>query len=194
MIQVPVLKSLLQIIMPSMVAWVDQMEQIVLAHGRPLSSSEISDAVELGVVHPERVRYMIADEIPIPAKELAELVRQAGIADEDVMGIAFRYGIFIHSDVVGKELRLLHDLVHVAQFERLGDIQNFIKEYVTACLDYGFGRSPFEVEAREKSEKVMARQASKTMDKMSYHLIIERALARKERNGGHIFSLTMPQR
>jgi hypothetical protein len=162
MIQVKVLKSLLPIIMPSMAAWVDQMEQIILTRGRPLCDSEIADAITLGVKNPERVRYMIADQVPVPAKELAALVRQVGINDADIMGIAFRYGIFIHSDVVGKQLRLLHNLVQVAQYERLGEIQSFIREYVTACLDYGYDQSPFEIEAREKSEELMAIQASET--------------------------------
>jgi hypothetical protein len=159
MIHVSVLKSLLPIIMPAMTTWVDQMEQVILARGRPLSDSETADAIELGVMDSKRVRCLVVDEIPVPSEELTALAQQVGIIDADTTGMAFRYGIYIRRDVADKRLRLLHELVHVAQYERLGDMRSFIREYVTACLDYGYSQSPFEIEAREKSEKLMTEHA-----------------------------------
>ncbi|HTV47001.1 MAG TPA: hypothetical protein VMG59_01025 [Phycisphaerae bacterium] len=162
MIHTKVLKSLMPIIMPPMTAWAQRMEREIFSYGKALSDSEISDAIELGVMNPERVRYMIVDEIPLPAEELAALAQQAGIIDADTEGMAYRYGIFIRSDVKDKRLRLLHELVHVAQYERLGEIRNFIREYVTACLDHGYAKSPFEIEARQKSQKLAAESSGQT--------------------------------
>ena len=174
MIHTKVLKSILPLIMPAMTVWAERMEREILVRGQALSDSEMSDAMELGVMNPELIRYLIVDEIPLPAEELATLARQVGIIDADTSGMAYRYGIFIRSDVKDKRLCLLHELVHVTQYERLSEIRNFIREYVTACLDYGYSKSPFEVEAREKSEKLIA-EASGLTENFKVRLTDEKA-------------------
>jgi hypothetical protein len=46
---------------------------------------------------------------------------------------------------------LTHELAHVAQFERLGGIREFLKIYISQCLSQGYEKVSFETEANRNA-------------------------------------------
>jgi hypothetical protein len=44
-------------------------------------------------------------------------------------------------------LIVVHELAHVAQYERLGGILSFLRKYLFECLTMGYVASPLELEA-----------------------------------------------
>ncbi len=61
--------------------------------------------------------------------------------------MALRYGIFIRSDCWGEHGLVAHELAHTAQYERLGGIRPFLRQYLLECLTIGYPAAPMEQEA-----------------------------------------------
>ena len=72
-------------------------------------------------------------------------------------GLTLRYGIFIRADRWGRRLLVAHELVHTAQYERLGGFEAFLRPYLIECLTPpGYPNGPMEREAITTSEKLFA--------------------------------------
>ncbi len=142
-------------LLPLAAAWAEQQEAHILATGIPLSPSQSSDARQIGVAHPERVRLLTVPTIPTPQHPI---LRAAGEATELISpftaGLTLRYGIFIRSDCDGDRFLVAHELVHTAQYERLGSISAFLRQYLHECLTLGYLNSPLEQEAILTSERL----------------------------------------
>ncbi len=136
-------RAMFKRLLPVACAWVEKQESIILRDGVPLTPSLMVDAQRVGVVTPERVRLRVVDEIPAPLHgTLRKVAEKAGLISPLSMGMALRYGIFIRSDCWGDRSLVVHELVHTAQYERLGGIQPFLEEYLWECLTppgYPFG-------------------------------------------------------
>jgi hypothetical protein len=156
MINREVLKQILPSIAPAMTAWATTMERMALEHGTPLDSIQWRDALRAQVQRPEKVRIMNVDELPHPNPELTHLAGEIGILTEDTEGLTLGYGIFLKANLPDAKRRLIHQLVHCAQYERLGDLRVFIREYVQCCLDYGYAHSPYELEAAARTDEILA--------------------------------------
>jgi hypothetical protein len=63
--------------------------------------------------------------------------------------MAVNYGVYLEASQATNPSLLVHELTHVAQFERLGGIENFLREYLTQCVRDGYWESEMELEARE---------------------------------------------
>ena len=63
--------------------------------------------------------------------------------------MAVRYGIFIREDHWGERRLLAHELVHVAQYERLGGFRGFLKQYLEEHTNPGYPLGDLEREAKE---------------------------------------------
>lgn len=59
------LLELLPIILPLAVKWVEREERKIVTSGVPLSLEGLMDASRMGVAHPEKIRLMRVDRIPI---------------------------------------------------------------------------------------------------------------------------------
>src|SRR5438445_3120047 len=57
-------------LLPLATAWAEEQEARVLASGVGLTPAQVSDAREVGVAHPERVRLLRVPSIPIPVHPL----------------------------------------------------------------------------------------------------------------------------
>jgi hypothetical protein len=53
-------------------------------------------------------------------------------------------------------LLVVHELVHVAQYERSGGILPFLRRYLFECLTVGYSASPLELEAIAVTARVCA--------------------------------------
>src|SRR5215469_2854867 len=143
-------------LMPLASAWAAEQERIILSSGVPLTDSQLEDARQIGVLHPERVRLLRVPQIPAPTDPaLAAAAEVTGLISPAGWGIAFRYGIFIRNDCWTHRELVAHELVHVAQYERLGGFEEFLRPYVTECLTPpGYPHGPMEQEAITKAAKL----------------------------------------
>jgi hypothetical protein len=71
----------------------------------------------------------------------------------DFGGIALGRGIYIRKACADSVLLIAHELVHIRQYQQVGSIWSFMREYVFQCLSSSYYTAPWEVEARRDSEK-----------------------------------------
>jgi hypothetical protein len=141
--------------LPLAVRWVSQQEQKILRTGVALDESQLTDARLMGVAHPERVRLLRVDQVPLPANRLLRWAAQrTRLLSSDTAGMALRYGIFIRSDCWQTRRLIAHECVHTAQYERLGGIGQFLGRYLRECLEVGYPSGPLEQEAFLKSQQI----------------------------------------
>ncbi len=141
--------------LPLAVKWASQQEQKILFAGVPLDEPQLIDARLMGVAHPEKVRLLKVDQVPLPATRLLRwAARYTKLISSDTAGMALRYGIFIRSDCWQKRRLIAHECAHTAQYERLGGMGEFLGRYLRECLEVGYPFGPLEQEALLKSQQI----------------------------------------
>src|SRR6266446_9086103 len=136
-----------EILLPLTCAWAEGQERIILRDGVPLTAAQIEDAKRIGISHPERVRLRVVDEIPLPDNPtLKTAAEMTGLISPLTAGLTLRYGIFIQSDSWGERRLVVHELAHVAQYERLGGFRPFLDRYLFECITIGYPDAPLEQE------------------------------------------------
>ncbi len=114
----------------------------------PLSEQETADAKAVGVCEPERVRLLALARVPMPRDLTLKTAATAiQFLTPATCGLTLRYGIFIRSDCWGDRNLVAHELAHTAQYERLGGIEPFLRQYLSECLTIGYPDAPMEQEA-----------------------------------------------
>jgi hypothetical protein len=130
--------------------WVRKQEAAILREGRPLREWERLWARNVGVRRPEEVRILPVPRVPTPGQTLMGFLnRLFGVLSEGPTGMAVNYGIYLEASQATNPSLLVHELAHVAQFERLGGVEEFLREYLTQCVRDGYWDSDLEQEARE---------------------------------------------
>jgi hypothetical protein len=142
--------------------WTKAQEQFVLARGAPLTPRQTVDAQLAGVQDCSRVRVLVVDRIPLPDhKELAEAARRTGIITHDTRCMGFGYAVIIRADAWGDRELFLHNLVHIAQCERCGGLDQWVQQYLFDRHNSAtFTIGSFEEEARELAREICATNAS----------------------------------
>lgn len=139
---------LLPLVLPIASVWVAAHEQKILRLGVPLTAGEIADALEMGVAHPEKIRLMKADNIPLLNGVLVKIAaRFFPDISANTVGLSLRYGIYVRSRYWRNRGLVAHECVHTGQYERLGGISEFLRVYFTQCLETGYPDAPLEQEA-----------------------------------------------
>ncbi|MEY2555734.1 MAG: hypothetical protein QOF93_878 [Verrucomicrobiota bacterium] len=138
----------LEKILPLAVQWAAEQERRVLCGGVRLSEIELADAKAISVRNPERVRLLRVDSVPVPV----HLMLRAAAASIHFLtaaprGLALNKGIFIRADHWRDRALVAHELVHTAQFQRLGGILPFLQTYIFQCATVGYPNAPLELEA-----------------------------------------------
>jgi hypothetical protein len=135
-------------LLPLAAKWAAAVEKRVLREGVPLSEEGLADARAVGVREPERVRLLALPCVPTPSDlTLKTAVAAIQFLTPATRGLALRYGIFVRNDCWGERQLIAHELVHTAQYERLGGIRPFLRQYLTECLTVGYPAGPMEQEA-----------------------------------------------
>jgi len=148
-------KQFIQLI-PLAVAWAEQQENYILQKGVPLTPSLVADARLVSVVNPEKVRLLNVNQIPLPsAPSLKTAAQMIGLITANTIGLTLRYGVFIRKDFWNDRKIVIHELVHVAQYERLGGISQFLQQYLQECITIGYPQAPMEQEAIILSNKTV---------------------------------------
>ena len=142
-------------LLPIAANWACKQEQRMLRAGVPLSAEELSDAKAIGVREPERVRLLQLDNVPIPAHPMLKAAAAAiQFLTPATRGLTLQYGIFIRSDCWRDRSLVAHELVHTAQYERLGGMLPFLRQYLLECVTIGYPEMPMEQEAIARAKRV----------------------------------------
>jgi len=135
-------------LLPLATKWAAAVEKRILREGVPLSEQEMGDARAMGVREPQRVRLLALAQVPAPRNlTLRSAAAAIQFLTAETRGLALRYGIFVRSDCWGERALVAHELVHTAQYERLGGIRPFLRQYLHECLTIGYPAAPMEQEA-----------------------------------------------
>jgi len=135
-------------LLPLATAWAEEQESHILACGTALTPAQLGDAKQMGVAQPSRVRLLIVPSIPMPDHPVLSAAGAAtGLISPFTAGLTLRYGIFIRSDMENDRSLIAHELVHTGQYERLGSIAAFLRQYLSECLTIGYPAAPMEQEA-----------------------------------------------
>jgi len=139
---------------PLTLAWYGEVERQLLPQGRMLSNQEQALAQRLGVKFPENVRIVVLEKFPMPSNhELATEAEKFGLGGALEGGRAMGYAIMLKPRLADNPTVIAHELVHVAQHDRLGR-ESFLRRYLTELEMMGYARSPLELE-------VYARQSAR---------------------------------
>jgi|SRR5947209_12456818 len=146
----------LDALLPLAYEWAKNLEEFALAHGNRLGASHTADARLAGVKDCDSVRVLVVDRIPFPENPaLAEAARRVRIITDDTRCMGFGYALFIRVDAWNDRELILHNLVHIAQCERAGGLENWVHDYLcnrTTCADFTVGS--LEEEARRLAHQI----------------------------------------
>jgi hypothetical protein len=152
-------------LLPLAANWASEQETLVLRDGMPLSAQQMTDAKRAGVAHPERIRVLHVETIPVPAHPILQAACSAiNFVAGAPQGLTFNYGIFVRHDRVQDRHLLLHEVAHTSQYEKLGGIVPFLRKYILECLTFGYQSAPLELEADKVAERVLKQANSKPED------------------------------
>ena len=145
-------------LLPVAVKWAVEKEGHILQNGEPLLLHETEDAKIVGVRDPDRVRLLPVKAIARPENAaLRAACDTINFLTPSTRGLTLGYGILICQDCWRDRDLIAHELVHTAQYERLGGIEPFLKQYLTECLTVGYPNSPLEQEAVRIAGQLLGR-------------------------------------
>ena len=146
-------RALALLLLPFVHVWAKRHEREILRHGSRLSMQQLEDAARVGVQEPDRVRVRVVETVPprLP-RLLRKLAARLGLGPATTAGMALGHGIYVRADQYGRRELLAHELVHTAQYERLG-FGRFLKEYLRECLADGYPCGKLEAEATRLASK-----------------------------------------
>ena len=149
-------------LLPLACHWAKAQEDFVLARGNPLGPRHTRDANLVGVQDCAGVRVLVVDRISLPEDpDLAEAARRIGIITEDTRGMGFGHALIIRVDAWNDHELILHNLAHIAQCERSGGLEQWVRQYLgdrTNCPNFTTGS--LEEEARRIAHEVYAAEAA----------------------------------
>lgn len=134
-------------VMPGLVRWAERRQVEILRDGEPPTEEELKLALRAGVRFPERIRIQVQEKIPMPDLWwIGQLARRSGLGFEPA-GLSLGYAVVVRS-WEGRNSRLVtHEFVHTAQYERLGGMSPYLRQYLRECLIHGYRDAPMEEEA-----------------------------------------------
>ncbi len=141
-------------------AWVEEQEQLALREGVPLDDAQVKDACAAGVSQPHRVRLLKVGKVPLPEHPiLAALCAATKALGPSTWALSARYGILVRSERWSQRDIIVHELIHTSQYEKLGGIEPFLRQYLHECLTTGYPQAPMEQEAVRGAAKICGSSA-----------------------------------
>jgi GNAT superfamily N-acetyltransferase len=135
-------------LLPNAIAWAENQSRVGLVRGAPLTDSGVALASEMGVRHPERIRLVTVDALPMPEDAtLRRAALDAGLLGPGFVGLTLGYAIFVREGH-GDRRVLAHECRHVAQYESFGSIGAFLTRHLADVVRFGYADSPLERDAR----------------------------------------------
>ncbi len=90
--------------------------------------------------------FVVVDKIPKPDFPELRHMGLGGFVDIPLTGITYKNTYYILPNAISNKRLHFHELVHVAQWEKLG-ADKFIERYIREILSYGYDQSPLEIMA-----------------------------------------------
>jgi hypothetical protein len=144
-------------LLPLAADWAARLEGRILQQGVPLSEDELVAARAIGVREPERVRLLQLRSVPVLTHPMLKAAAAAiQFLTPATQGLTLQYGIFVRSDRWRDRALIVHELVHTAQYERLGGILPFLRQYLFECITIGYPKGPLEQEAIAVAARICA--------------------------------------
>ena len=69
-------------------------------------------------------------------------------------GLALGYAVFVRADHWRDRALIAHELVHTAQYQRLGGILPFLQTYIYQCATVGYPNAALELEAIATADRI----------------------------------------
>ena len=149
----PLARLLIPVMLPVACAWIAAQEKRILNEGVPLDAAQLADARALGIMEPERVRLLALPRLPLPHNRIVRMLGLwTGTLSAETIGLSARYGIFLRAPFHRDRRLLAHELTHTRQYERLGGIRPFLRQYLHECLTDGYPFAAMEREAADAAE------------------------------------------
>ena len=149
-------------LLPLAYEWAKALEELVLSRGAQLGPRHAVDAQLARIKDISRVRVLVVDRIPPPEnRELALAARRLGIISEDTRCMGFGYALVVRADAWNDRELILHNLFHIAQCERVGGLEPWVRRYLndrTSCADFTIGS--LEEEARGLAREICSAHAA----------------------------------
>ena len=141
---------------PKAVQWVTKMEKAILECGQALLPQNRKDAEAIGIRRIDDVRIAVFNAMPLPYDPgLRQLAQQTGLISDSTGGMTFGHGIALKNRAYDRRI-IAHELAHVMQYERFGDIEAFLKGYVKEiAFPPGYPNGPLEREAELIAHSVL---------------------------------------
>jgi hypothetical protein len=146
-------------LLPLAAEWATEQERRALCEGVALSKTELADAKAIGVQNPERVRLLRVETIPVPPHPMLRAAATAINFLTTPRGLTLDRGIFVRGDCWRDRDLIAHELVHTAQYQRLGGILPFLQTYIFQCATVGYANAPLELEAIATAARVCSHEA-----------------------------------
>ncbi|WP_417913246.1 eCIS core domain-containing protein [Candidatus Electronema sp. TJ] len=130
-------------VLPKVREWIDHVVQDHAPQARAASSlgfKQLPDFFPQDLI--EQVKVVTAAHIPIPPLSSFGLPELAALEQMSAGGITFQNTVFLQVSQASESL-LLHELVHVVQWNRLGP-DNFLLAYGIGLMQFGYRESPLE--------------------------------------------------
>ena len=142
------LRAALPLLLPKAIAWAEREALRVATSGRALTADEIALACKVGVAKAELIRIQSCDRLPMPQDpSLRVAAVQAGLLGPGMVGLTLGHSIFACRGHESRRL-LAHEFRHVFQYEQGGSIAKFLPVYLQQIVTLGYGKAPFEIDAR----------------------------------------------
>lgn len=138
----------IKILLPYASWWVGRQEHRILKEGIELTSEEKMWAASVGVQDVDKVRLLYLPMIPLPVSSITYFVARMLGKPLDVGGMAAQYGIYVVKQSRNDPSILVHEMAHIAQYERMGGIRPFLEQYFEELFTEGYDNSGMELEAR----------------------------------------------
>jgi hypothetical protein len=139
----------LPVIAPRAIEWAQRMSEEGARSGAVLSPALMEIARKAGVQHPEKIRLVVVDQIPLPDEPtLKAAALKVGLSQSSAAGLTLGYAVVVRRGWEGDIRLLSHEFRHVSQYEACGGIQQFLSRHLANLVEFGYEDSPFEVDAR----------------------------------------------
>jgi hypothetical protein len=146
----PAIQAKVEYFFPRALSWYNQVEAELLPQGRPLTPRETEFAIRAGIKDPNRVRIVVLDNFPLPADlALRTELERFGMGRKTAGGRTHGYVIMLKSWTAENNTVISHELVHIAQQDRLGR-ESFVRRYLIELEMLEYARSPLKLEAYAK--------------------------------------------
>jgi hypothetical protein len=82
--------------------------------------------------------------------DLRELAEALGLITPATAGLTIGHGIFVRQECLKDPKLIVHELMHVGQYQRHGSVLAFLQQSLSEVNEYGYPAAPMEKEAKPK--------------------------------------------